>query len=81
MIYMVGQCYKSFQQIISSGFADSSRLNKDFIKSHNEEIDEKYFLEADVQCPGNLHNLRDDLPILPDRMKIEKVEKKKRRYF
>ena len=72
---MVGQCYKSFQQIISRGFADTSRFNKDFIKSSNEEIDEEHFLEVDVQYLGNLHNLHNDLLFLPDRMKIEKVGK------
>ena len=36
-----------------------------------DESDESYFLEADVQYPQKLH----DLYFLPERMKIEKVEK------
>ena len=32
-------------------------------------------LEVDVQYPKILHNLHNDLPFLPERMKIEKVEK------
>ena len=45
------------------------------IKNYNEESDEVYFLEVNVQCPGKLHELYNDLPFLHDRMKIEKVEK------
>ena len=45
------------------------------MKNYNEEIDEGYFLEVDVQYLENLHNLHNDMPFLPDRMKIEKVEK------
>ena len=52
-----------------------SQLNESFIKSYNEESDKGYFLEVDVQYPENLHNLHNDLPFLPERMKIRKVEK------
>ena len=45
------------------------------MKSYKDESDEGYFLEVDVQYPKNLHNLRNDLPFLPKRMKIGKVEK------
>ena len=54
---------------------DTSQFNKDFIKSYNEETDERYFLEVDVQYPEKLHNLHNDLPFLPERIKIEKIEK------
>ena len=43
-------------------------LVKAYIKSYNEESDEGSFLEK-------LHELHNDLPFLPERMKIEKVEK------
>ena len=46
-----------------------------FIKNCNEESDEGYFLEVNVQYPEKLHELHNDLPFLPERMKIEKVEK------
>ena len=36
-----------------------------FIKSYNGESDKGYFLEVDVQYPENLHNLHNDLPLLP----------------
>ena len=54
---------------------DTSEFNKDFIKNYNEESDEGYFLEVDVQYLEKLHELHNDLPFLPERMKIEKVEK------
>ena len=51
------------------------RINEDFIKSYNEESDEGYFREIDVQYFEKLHELNNDLPFLPEIMKIEKVEK------
>ena len=52
---------------------DISQLNEDFIKNYNEE--KGYFQEVDVQYLEKLHELLNDLPFLPERMKIEKVEK------
>ena len=43
---------------------DTSQFNEDFMKNYNEEIDERYFLEVDVQYPENLHNLHKNLPFL-----------------
>ena len=54
---------------------DTSQFNEDFIKSYNEGSDKGYFLEADVQYTEKLHELHNDLPFLPERMKIENVEK------
>ena len=54
---------------------DASQFNEDFIKNFKEEIDERCFLEVDVQYPEKLHKLHNDLPLLPERMKIVKVEK------
>ena len=54
---------------------DTLQFNEDFIKTYNEESDEGCFLEVDVQYPENLHNLHNDLPFFPERMKIGKVEK------
>ena len=51
-----------------------SKCNEDFVKSYNGESDKGYFLEDDVQYPEKLHELYNDLPFLPNRMKIEKVE-------
>ena len=41
----------------------------------NEESDEGYFLELDVQYPENLHNINNDLPFLPEWMKIKRARK------
>ena len=54
---------------------DTSQFNEDFIKIYNKESDEGYFFEVDVQYPKKLHELYNDLQFLPERMKIEKVEK------
>ena len=42
------------------------------LKNYYEESDEGYFLEVDVQYPQNLYELHNDLPFLPERIKIEK---------
>ena len=54
---------------------DTSQFNEDFIKNYNEESDEEYSLEVDVQYLGKLLELYNDLPFLPERMKIKTVEK------
>ena len=54
---------------------DTSQLNEYFKKSYNEESDEEYCLKLDVQYLEKMHKLHNDLPILPETMKIEKTEK------
>ena len=51
-----------------------SKLNESFIKSYNEESDEGYFLEVNIQYTENLHKTQNNLPLLPERIKILKVE-------
>ena len=58
-----------------NGSKKLSEFNEYFIKNYNEESDEEYFLEVDVQYSENLHHLNNDLPFLPETMKIEKFEK------
>ena len=53
---------------------DTFQFNEDFIKNGNEESNEGYFLEADVQYPIKLHKLHNDLPFLPEKMKLKKIE-------
>ena len=45
------------------------------MKNCNEESDEGYFFKLDVQYLEKLRELHNDLPFLPERMKIEKVQK------
>ena len=54
---------------------DISQFIEDFIKDYDEKSDEGYFLEVDVQFFEKVHKLHNDLPFLPERIKIEKVEK------
>ena len=51
-----------------------SEFDECFIKSCNEKSKEGCFLEVDIQNPEELHELHNDLPLLPERMKIGKVE-------
>ena len=44
------------------------------MQDYNEESDERYFPEH-VQYFQKLHELHNDLPFLPERMRIEKIEK------
>ena len=53
---------------------DTSQFNEDFMKSYNEENDEEYLHKVDVQYLGKIHDLCNDLPFLPERIKIEKVK-------
>ena len=54
---------------------DMSSFNEGFIKNYDEGSDEGYSLEVDVQYPEILLELHNDLPFLPERMKLEKIEK------
>ena len=52
-----------------------SKFNEDFINEYDENSDKEYFLEVDVEYMKNLFNSHQDLPFLPERKKIKKVEK------
>ena len=54
---------------------DIFQFTEDFMKSCNEESDEGYFIENDAQYLEKLYELHNDFPFLPERTKIEKVEK------
>ena len=61
------------QKLTVNGFEwveDISEFDESFTKSYNAENDERYSLEVDVKYPEKLHNLYNDLPFLPERMKI-----------
>ena len=54
---------------------DISEIVESFVKSFKKESDGGYFLQVDIQYLENFHNLHNDLLLLPERMKIEKVKK------
>ena len=52
-----------------------SKFNEDFIKKYDKDSNTVYLLEVDVDYPKALFNTHKDFPFLPERKKIEKVEK------
>ena len=71
------------QKMPADGFKwiETSVIDKKFnkfvklIKNYDEESDEEYILEVDTEYPKKLHDLHSDLPISPERMKINKCNK------
>ena len=73
MSYLVGQCCKKllnrFERIV-----DTYQFNEDFIKTIMKKLI-KDNVEIGVQYIEQLDELYNDLPFLPERMKIETAEK------
>ena len=51
------------------------KFNEDFIKKYDENSNTGYFIEVDVEYPKNLFSLYNNLPFLPERKNIRRVEK------
>ena len=55
---------------------DISGINKKFVKSYDKKNSDKgCILEVDVGYPSKLHKLHSDMPVLPEKMKIDKNQK------
>ena len=52
-----------------------SKLNEDFKKKYDKDCNRAYFLEADFDHPKELFNFHTDIPFLPERKKVENIEK------
>ena len=52
-----------------------SVFTEDFIKHYDEKSDIGYLFVVDVEYTKNLHKIHNDLPFLPERMKINKCTK------
>ena len=52
-----------------------SWFNEIFIKNYNENCNTGYFLEVDIDYPKKLFDFHKDLLFLPERKKVNKVEK------
>ena len=54
---------------------DVSEFDESFIKSYNEESDvQAIFLKLMFNILKKLHDLHNELPFLPERIKIEKIK-------
>ena len=54
---------------------EKSNFDEKFIKSYNEKSDKRYMFEVDVENPKHRHDLQNNLPFLPERLKIKKCHK------
>ena len=50
-----------------------SNFTENFMKKYDKNNDIGYIIEVDVEYPRSLHNFHNDLPFLPERMKIKNV--------
>ena len=45
------------------------------LKNYDEDSDKGYILQVDVEYPKNIHDLDNNLPFLPEKVKINKCVK------
>ena len=74
IIYMDEECLRGFLLMVLNWLKNHFNLMNISTKSYNDDSNEGHFLEVDVQYPNNLNKILNNLSILPERMKILKVE-------
>ena len=52
-----------------------SKFTKEFRKNYDEDSDKGHILEVNVKYSKKIHSLHEDLPFLPEIMKIGKCKK------
>ena len=55
-----------------------SKFNEDCINKYDEDSNTGYFLEVDLEYLEKIFNSHKDLPLLPERKKVEKDEDKEK---
>ena len=73
--YMDGQCLKNLPVNGFKWVNSLPKFNGIFIRNYNENSDKGYFLEVDADYPKKVFSLHKDLPFLPERKKVNKIEK------
>ena len=65
------------QKLPVTGFkwVEDASIDEEFIKNYDEDSDKGYILEVDVEYAKESNDLHNDLPFLPERMKINKCTK------
>ena len=74
-ICMNGQCLKKLPVNDFKSVKSLSNFNKIFIRNYNENSGIGYFLEVDIDYSKKIFNLHKYLPFLPERKKLNKLEK------
>ena len=63
------------QKLTVNNFEWGENIHQKLIKIYDENSDKGYIIEVDVEYPKHLHDLHNNLPFLPERMKIKNCNK------
>ena len=73
--YMDGQMSQKLPVNLFKWVKNLALFNEIFIRNYDENSDKIYVLEVDVNYPKKLIDLHKDLPFLPEKKKVNKIEK------